>query len=116
MKNKQIGKGKEITFTIIAVLLLMGMVITITGCNKSSALVGRWEEVEDGTPTGEIIEFFSDGTVISEGMQFEWKTDKDRIIFSAFGFVETGSYKVSGSKLTLTDSDGEVATYRKLKK
>jgi hypothetical protein len=105
-----------------AILLLLGTLVTIIGCNgDSTALVGKWEAIENGKPTGEITEFFSDGKAITnspdlrQGTKFEWKTEKNRLIISAFGQTFAADYKIFGSTLIMKNDDGEVTRAKKIK-
>jgi len=103
----------------LAMLLLAGLLATFAGCGGGSALVGKWDALEDGKPSGEIMEFLKDGTFTADGMEGEWKAEKGRITFtfpSFFGYTLEYDYKISGSTLTLTDDDGEVEIYQKVKK
>jgi len=112
MPNKQRGKGKAVS-TVVAMLLLLGIVAAITGCGGKSALIGRWEE--EGKPNGETIEFFRDGTVDLDGLTVEWKVKKGQLAFSFIGITQTVNYSISGSTLTLADDDGTETKYKKLK-
>jgi hypothetical protein len=120
MSNRQIGKGKGIPFAIFAILLLLGMIVTIVGCSKRSSLVGIWAEYidEDGDPSGDVLEFFSDGTVAvdSDGeVNGEWKIEKGQIMVSTH--YDSFTAKISGSTLTLIDNYGnEIETLKKVKK
>ena len=99
---------------IIALVAVIGF--AMVGCGEGSALVGKWEAVENNQVFGETLEFFKDRTVIlSESTKAEWKIDKDRIIISVFGSSLIGNYKISGSTLTLT-YDGDEYIYKKVKK
>ena len=102
-------------FTVVTMLLMAGIIVTIAGCGGSGALVGKWEETSDG----EIMEFFKNGTVNIDGEECTWKAEKGRltITISYLGMTDsvTVGYKVSGSKLTVTEDDGEVYTYKKIK-
>lgn len=102
-------------FTIVTVLLIAGLIVTITGCGGRGALVGKWQESSDG----EIIELFKDGTASIDGEEFAWKAEKGQltITISYFGLSssETVAYKVSGSTLTLTEDSGRIYTYKKVR-
>ena len=118
MSNRRIGKG--IPLTIIAMLLLLGMMVTIAGCSKGSALVGKWEYLEDGISSGAYIEFLSDGTINFEGIKLEWKIEKGQLMLSAYGQTEAYAtdYKISGSTLTMINFpfDGQESQFKKVKK
>jgi len=101
----------------LAMLLLAGIIAAIAGCAKGSALAGKWEEMRNGEPSGDIMELLSDGTADFDGIEGEWKTEKDQIMFSAWGITVTYTYKISGSTLTLIDDDdGKEEIYKKVKK
>ena len=105
------GKGKAV-YAIISMLLLLGIIAAITGCERS-ALIGRWEE--EGKPDGETLEFFKDGNADLDGMPVEWEVKKGKLIFSFFGMVQSVNYKISGSTMTLSDDDGLETKFIKLK-
>ena len=109
------------TVSIIAMLLLLGIMVTFVGCGEGSALVGKWEG-EGYKVYGQeelakdTIEFFKDGTVIFGSKKLEWKISKDQLILSEYSYVQTYNYKISGSTLTLTDDGGDEEIYKKVKK
>ncbi|MDR2516680.1 MAG: hypothetical protein LBC88_04780, partial [Spirochaetaceae bacterium] len=83
-----------------------------------SSLVGRWELDKNGTyprDSVEKIEFLSDGTGSMDGIKIEWKAEKGRVMVSAFGQAQTESYKISGSKVTFVDDDGNETHYNRVK-
>jgi len=113
MSNRQMVKGKAV-FTVVTMLLLLGIMAAITGCGGRSALIGRWEEIKGGASVVETIEFFRDGTVDLDGLTVEWKIEKGKIAFSFLGITQTVNYSISGSTLTISDDDGETK-YKKTK-
>ena len=102
---------RKVISTIVTMLLLVGLIATLAGCGGKAALIGRWEEEGSGN---EFLEFFRDGTVNFDGIKAEWKVEKNRLTFTVLGMMETVDYKVSGSRLTLSD-DGESSSFRKVK-
>jgi len=102
--------------TALAMLLLAGMIAAIAGCGGGSVLAGRWEEIRNGEPSGDIMEFLSDGTADYGGIKGEWKTEKDRLNCSIWGITVTYTYKISGSTLTLIDDEDDETVYKKVKK
>jgi hypothetical protein len=100
------------TVSGIAMLLLLGMMVTFVGCGEGSTLVGKWEKVDDDEMT---LEFFKDGTVIYGGdSKREWKIGKDELIIYDSFRTRTYNYKISGSTLTLT-GDRDDGIYQKVK-
>jgi len=101
--------------TALAMLLLAGMIAAIAGCG-GSALAGKWAEIKDGEPSGNIMEFFADGTADYAGIKGEWKAEKDQLMCSIWGITVAYTYKISGSTLTLIDDDGSEEIFKKVKK
>ena len=107
----------------IILSLAMLLLFTLAGCGGgSSALVGKWK-IEDGQPRRnhdiklEDMELLKDGTGIIDQLKIIWKAEKGRffVTVTIFGteVSEAFDYKISRSKLTLTDNDGESITYKK---
>ena len=113
MLNRQMGKGKTVS-TVITILLLVGIIAAITGCGERSALLGRWEEINEGPYTAAILEFFPDGNVDFDGLTVEWKVKKGRLMLSFLDITQTVNYEISGSTLTLSDDDGMETKFKKL--
>ncbi len=99
----------------LAILLLAGIIAAIAGCG-GPALAGKWAEMKDGEPSGNIMEFLPDGTADYAGFKGEWKFEKDQLMCSLWGMTVTYAYKISGSTLTLTDDDGAEEIYKRVKK
>lgn len=108
---------------IFTVLLTIAMMFTVIGCGeKEPELTGKWipEDVtvidnsEAAFPAN--IELFSDGTGSGEGMSLSWIAENERIKFDIkymdISFNYTYDYKLSDTKLILTDSEtGDSAIY-----
>ena len=112
---KKTSGGKGIALAFLATLLLLGMVAVLAACGGSAALVGKWQEVENGEVSGDIMELLKDGTFDYGGIKGEWKAEKGKLTLTFWGESETVDYKVSGSTLTITDDDGEETQYKKVK-
>lgn len=108
---------------IFTVLLTIAMMLAVIGCGeKEPELTGKWipEDVtvidnsEAAFPAN--IELFSDGTGSGEGMSLSWIAENERIKFDIkymdISFNYTYDYKLSDTKLILTDSEtGDSAIY-----
>ena len=116
MSEWRIGKG--VIFTIIVILLAIGMNVTIIGCNNEPLLVGKWLEIKDGQLSDEFLEFLPNGIVVNEdGDKFEWKAEEKRIIISYDSEPHlVYDYEISGLILIFTDKDGGKKYYKKDKK
>ena len=112
MPNRQMIKGKTVS-AIISMVLLLGIIAAITGCERS-ALIGRWEEITEGPFRAAVLEFFKDGTVDFDGLTVEWKEKKGRLTFSFFDKTPSVNYYISDSTLTLIDDDGLEMKFKKL--
>jgi hypothetical protein len=113
MPNRQMGKVKAVS-TVITMLFLLGIIAAISGCGGRSALIGRWEEINEGPYTAAVLEFFPDGNVDFDGLTVEWKVEKGRLALSFIDMTQTVNYSISGSTLTLTDDDGLEMKFKKL--
>jgi DNA/RNA endonuclease YhcR with UshA esterase domain len=98
-------------------VVVFTLAISLTGCGSGkSALIGSWvPENGDHAPGGfpDNVEFYSDGTCNWDDEDVNYSVESGRIKFSAWGQAETYDYKINGSKLTLTDDDGDSVTYVK---
>jgi len=106
-------KGRTLS-AIVTILLLLGIIAAITGCGGRSALIGRWEEINEGPYAAAILEFFSDGNVDFDGLTVEWKVKKGRLMLSFFDNTQTVNYKITDSTLTLFFDDGMESKFKKL--
>ena len=126
-KENFLGK---ITFGVFALIFCSLSLFVMHSCVNSegnssatkienpSALVGTW--IRDNGQIkipGERLELLDDGKSISAGYGFNWKADNSRIHFTGhLGIAWSFNYNVTGTTLTLTDSDGTRATYIKRQK
>ena len=103
-------------FGILICLLALGL----SGCSKNSALVGKWQ----GDTAGDTMEFRSDGTFSIAGDKdmkgtysfngdtLDTKLDGD--MGKALGTMSAPA-KLEGDTLEITDPDGKVGTYKRVK-
>ena len=112
---------------IIAVALCLIAVMALTafaGCKKSDEkkFIGTWYELdEDGNKTGTtlVLAKKGEGSITEEGMSgsVKWSVEKNKLFLtmSVCGMTQSEefTYKFSGKKLILTDSDGDTTTYTK---
>lgn len=99
--------------TIIIALIISFVCIILAGCGDSaSRLVGKWEP--SGDTEGDVIEFFSDGTVVlDEGQMSGTYTAEDgRLVMRFLWAALSYDYEINGSNLTLINEDG-VETYQR---
>lgn len=97
-QHKSIHLFKWLSATLI-------LAVTLAACgNPQSSIIGKWEVVS-GTSTGEIYEFFQDGTLTSDGFagKYSWP-DKTHIKFEYWGIPIVYEFNLSDDTLTLTDS------------
>ena len=123
----------------LAFLLTVAMILSLTGCGgggSTAKFVGKWiPEIPDPTVSGDpptllattTMELNSDGTGLYHldagppygyfEMDFTWKIEAGRFIVSISDSSEEFSasvgYELKGSKLTLTDEDGNSQIYNK---
>lgn len=95
---------------------------------NDSALVGTWgaTESEEGMEFSVRVTFNANGigTLVSEATfegetftdtdSFTWSTNGNKLTINISGEAsETGTYAISGNRLTITDTDGEVTVLTK---
>ena len=116
---------KKALLLIIAVLFVI-MLVSCSGADEGSTLIGTWEDKEDGialvfredgTMNYEIYDDGVEGNFIIKGT---WKAEKDILTLSMTFLGETvedsGGYRLDGDKLILLDDDGnDESVYVKLK-
>ncbi|MDR2182446.1 MAG: hypothetical protein LBN92_07195, partial [Treponema sp.] len=98
----------------ISVLLacLTVPVLFLASCGGGkSALVGRWLLVEGSG--FDDAEFLTDGTGIVDGIEVNWKVEKNRMYVTHPQRAVSFDYQLTGSKLALTDDDGDILVYLK---
>ena len=105
---------KKTIFLAVAVMLFAAFA---TACS-SNKLTGQWE-YKDGDAVYFFvyndIDFDSDGGVYSGGAFGDWSVSSNKLTVIEDGETYTFTFKISGSTLTITDSEGDSATYSKVK-
>lgn len=96
--------------TVLVMLLCALLLLAACGNTISSPIVGKWTDETTGMTT---MEFLSDGTLKmyvldKEAMTATYKLDNNKItIVSSEGIETKATFKVSGSKLSITDPDSD---------
>lgn len=92
-------------------MMLTMIMLVSCGGSKESYLIGRWSIDENYHSSLEELEFFSDGTYVSDHPNYEgnYSVDNDRIRLTGI-LVDSKTYTFDVNKITLTfyDDDGEV--------
>jgi len=126
---------RRILVFVLAFLFAMAMLVTLAGCGGGSSnpskFVGEWiPENPDPDATGIMfafgtMELNSDGTGLwlaglamsVYGAEITWEIEDGRFTISfsdsSEEFSASFGYELKGSKLTLTDEDGNRRTYNK---
>jgi len=100
----------------ITSLCLLVITIFLISCGRNnSVFVGRWGLIEEGnTDMPFYIELLKDGTGFAFNHSITWKTENNRLFIThpyiAFAF----DYKISNSRVTLTDNSGNASVYMKI--
>jgi hypothetical protein len=90
--------------------MVLGLVLV--SCDGRSAFVGRWYLVEgSGSSIPKDVELLQDGTGFALEKEITWKTEKDRFYITHPSAAMAFNYKLSGSKLELTDDKGNRFVY-----
>ncbi len=96
---------------------LMLFIVLLTACGGSTKndIVGLWKSSGDESIFYNSVEFFSDGTHITEtpGWSGTYTTDGNRLRISGKLYGEVFSFEITdkGNKLILTNSLGYSKTY-----
>ena len=100
-------------------LLVAGVIIfsfTLAGCgsgNNPSSFVGEWVG-ESENVKGHSFVLFKDGTGLDSRTAFTWKVENNALFLMSGRNVVIYDYKISRSKLTLTERGNEGSdTFRK---
>jgi hypothetical protein len=115
MFHEKLVKGWNFEMKMkIPVLMLcftvVGLFLASCGGGKS-ALVGRWLLVEGSG--FDNVELLKDGTGIVDENEVSWKVEKNRMYVTNPRRAMSFDYQLAGSKLTLTDEDGDILIYLK---
>ena len=108
--------------TRVIVILLVGILTLaiLTGCGGGGGLVGTWEYRGEFEFFGEIqefvvrYEFFSDGTVLVDGVTGSWRADGNRLNMSIGRESGTVDFRISGNTLTI-GSGGDTMTLTRVR-
>jgi hypothetical protein len=93
--------------------MILGFFFTSCGGGKSG-LVGRWYKIEgSGSSIPREIELLKDGTGFALQQAITWKTENKRFYVTHPGLAMTFDYELSGSKLELSNDDGQKFVYVK---
>ena len=95
------------------------LALGLCGCSKNSALVGKWQ----GDKPDNVMEFDSDGKFNMAGdkdMKGTFSFNGDTLTLKLDGDMAklgdiSAPAKVDGDTLKITDQDGKVETYKKMK-
>jgi len=111
---------KHIAKSLLVVLTAIALFVS---CSAKSSILGKWQEFGAKTGDNETLEFFKDGTVslVSKRMTLAGKysfVDDDRIKLELGGIGALAGpvimrVSISGGELRLTDTKGEISTYRR---
>jgi hypothetical protein len=107
LNAKEVFMKKKSFFTgMLAMAMVFGLVLA--GCSESSALVGKWsaESRTAGWRFYSSLELLKDGTGRSLSITLTWTAKNGRLTISDGWGTDGYNYTMSGSILTLTDSNG----------
>lgn len=117
-------KTRRIFALILAILMVASLFAACEEGKKTSkkndtpSIVGKWEAEEDGLVM--VYEFKTGGKGVASvedmgiSLDFEWKTDGNKLSLTIDGETEEGEYKISGDTLTLI-SEGDELVLTKVK-
>lgn len=101
--------------TLLISLMLLVMLLTACGGSTKNHIVGLWKSSGNESIFYNSVEFFSDGTHVTEtpGWSGTYTTDGNRLRISGKLYGEVFSYKITnkGNELILTNSLGNSKTY-----
>jgi hypothetical protein len=100
----------KIEYLLVCLTVLSFLLASCGGSN--SAFAGRWYLVEgSGEYIPEDIELLKDGTGFALSLPITWKAEKDRFYVTNPALALVFNYKLSGSKLELTNDGGKTFVY-----
>lgn len=108
---------KTLKRTLSLLLIFVLLAAALSACSSSKKLVGTWNSESTGTTL--VLANDGTGSITEDGMSgsVRWSVEKDSLFLtiSICGMTETSefTYKLSGSTLTLIDSDGEAEIFQK---
>lgn len=98
-------------------LMLLVMMLTACGGSTQNGIVGLWKSSGDESIFYNSVEFFSDGTHVTEtpGWSGTYTTDGNRLRISGKLYGEVFSFEITdnGNKLTLTNNLGYSKFYKR---
>jgi hypothetical protein len=98
---------------LLMYLMAMGLILISCGGGKS-AFAGKWYLVEGGGSLPSDVELLKDGTGFALEQAITWKIENNRFYLTHPSLAMAFDYKISGSRLDLTDNDGKQIVYMKL--
>jgi hypothetical protein len=105
-KERNMMKKTVLGLTIVVMVIAAGC-----GGGKS-ALAGTWFLIEGGGRNVPMkCELLKDGTGFALDQAITWKTEKNRVYLTHPYLAMAFDYKLSGSKLSLTDDKGQTLVY-----
>lgn len=103
--------------TLLISLTLLVVLLTACGAGTKNEIVGLWKSSGDESIFYNSVEFFSDGTHITETPSWSgtYTTDGNRLRISGKLYGEVFSFEITdnGNELILTNSLGYSKTYNR---
>lgn len=103
---------------LLIILTLSVLLLTACGGSTKNDIVGLWKSSGEESIFYNSVEFFSDGTHVTEtpGWSGTYATDGNRLRISGKLYGEVFSFEIAdnGNELTLTNSLGYSKTYKKV--
>ena len=103
------------SFKFMSLIMLIVILLCSCGSNSKNDIVGYWKSSGDESIFYNSVEFFSDGTHITEtpGWSGTYTAEGSRLRISGKLYGEVFSYKITngGNQLTLTNNLGHSKTY-----
>lgn len=98
---------------ILVVMILLAMILGLCSNSSSNDIVGLWKSTGKEDVFYNSIEFFSDGTHITEtpGWCGTYTTDENRLRISGKLYSEVFTFRLDKNELTLTNSLGYSKIY-----
>jgi hypothetical protein len=93
----------------------MALGFFFTSCSdRESGLAGRWYKIEgSGSSIPQEIELLKNGMGVALRQMVSWNTENKRLYIGHPDLALVFDYKLSGSKLELTNDDGQLFVYTK---
>ena len=108
---------KKSNFSVLLVCLMVLEFLLLSCGGGNSVFVGKWYLIEgSGSNIPQDVELLKDGTGFALNQAITWKTENNRLFIIHPSLAMAFNFKISGSRLDLSDDNGEKFVYVNMNK